>query len=106
MCKVQVDSQRFAGLGDLHDYVGAFGIDEVDAFHAQDHAVFCSRHHLYGLKKRPSSTSCAASAGREHGEAPLAAVLALVLTAVLTILFFFYSAPVYELESQLLTVPP
>jgi multicomponent Na+:H+ antiporter subunit D len=39
--------------------------------------------------------------GEEHGEAPFAAVLALGLTAALTIAFFLYSAPVYELESQL-----
>jgi multicomponent Na+:H+ antiporter subunit D len=36
-----------------------------------------------------------------HGEAPFAAVLALLLTAALTIAFFLYSAPVYELEAQL-----
>ena len=39
--------------------------------------------------------------GKEHGEAPFAAVLALALTAALTIAFFIYSAPAYELESQL-----
>ncbi|MBT8041486.1 MAG: monovalent cation/H+ antiporter subunit D family protein [Xanthomonadales bacterium] len=39
--------------------------------------------------------------GKEHGEAPFAAVLALALTAALTIAFFVYSAPAYELESQL-----
>jgi multicomponent Na+:H+ antiporter subunit D len=40
-------------------------------------------------------------AGKEHGEAPFAAVLALAITAVLTLALFVYSAPVYELESQL-----
>jgi len=39
--------------------------------------------------------------GREHGEAPFAVVLALSLTAALTIGFFLYNAPVYELEAQL-----
>jgi multicomponent Na+:H+ antiporter subunit D len=39
--------------------------------------------------------------GKEHGEAPFAAVLALGLTAVLTLVFFFYNAPAYELEAQL-----
>ncbi len=39
--------------------------------------------------------------GKEHGEAPFAAVLALTITAMLTIAFFMYSAPAYELESQL-----
>ena len=39
--------------------------------------------------------------GKEHGEAPFAAVLALSITAILTIAFFIYSAPAYELESQL-----
>jgi len=41
-------------------------------------------------------------AGREHGEAPFAAVLALVITAALTLGFFLYNAPAIELESQLL----
>ena len=36
-----------------------------------------------------------------HGEAPLAAVLALTITAALTLLFFFFNAPVIELERQL-----
>ena len=40
-------------------------------------------------------------AGKEHGEAPFAAVLALLITAGLTIAFFVYSAPAYELESQI-----
>ncbi len=37
----------------------------------------------------------------EHGEAPVAAVLATTATAALTLLFFFFNAPVLELESQL-----
>ena len=41
-------------------------------------------------------------AGKEHGEAPFAAVLALVITAALTLGFFIYNAPAIELESQLL----
>jgi multicomponent Na+:H+ antiporter subunit D len=41
-------------------------------------------------------------AGKEHGEAPFAAVLALVITAALTLGFFVYNAPAIELESQLL----
>ncbi len=36
----------------------------------------------------------------EHGEAPLAAVLALCLTALLTLAFFLFNGPVIELESQ------
>jgi multicomponent Na+:H+ antiporter subunit D len=36
-----------------------------------------------------------------HGEAPFAAVLALTASAALTIAFFIYSAPAYELEAQL-----
>ena len=40
-------------------------------------------------------------AGKEHGEAPPAVLLALIITALLTIGLFIYSAPVYELESQL-----
>ena len=41
-------------------------------------------------------------AGKEHGEAPFAAVLALAITAALTLGFFIYNAPAIELESQLL----
>jgi multicomponent Na+:H+ antiporter subunit D len=44
--------------------------------------------------------------GKEHGEAPFAAVLALALTAALTIGFFAYNAPAYELESQLVGGQP
>ena len=44
--------------------------------------------------------------GEEHGEAPFAAVLALCLTAALTLVFFFYNAPVYELEAQLVRGQP
>jgi len=40
--------------------------------------------------------------GKDHGEAPLAAVLALSATAVLTILFFLFNGPVIALERQLL----
>ncbi len=38
--------------------------------------------------------------GKDHGEAPWPAVLALVTTATLTILFFAFNAPVVELEAQ------
>lgn len=38
--------------------------------------------------------------GKEHGEAPWPAVLALVTTATLTILFFAFNGPVVELETQ------
>ncbi len=41
---------------------------------------------------------------REHGEAPFAAVLALTITAALTILFFLFNGPVIALEKQLLEV--
>ncbi|MEM1200647.1 MAG: monovalent cation/H+ antiporter subunit D family protein [Pseudomonadota bacterium] len=37
----------------------------------------------------------------DHGEAPLAAVIALTITAALTIGFFFFNGPVLELESQI-----
>lgn len=37
---------------------------------------------------------------KEHGEAPFAAVLALSLTALLTLGFFLFNGPVIELESQ------
>lgn len=37
----------------------------------------------------------------DHGEAPFAAVLALTITAALTLLFFFFNGPVLELEGQL-----
>jgi multicomponent Na+:H+ antiporter subunit D len=38
---------------------------------------------------------------REHGEAPFAAVLALTITALLTLAFFFFNGPVLSLERQL-----
>ncbi len=38
--------------------------------------------------------------GKEHGEAPFLVVLALCLTASLTIAFFLFNGPVIELESQ------
>ena len=40
------------------------------------------------------------SGGKEHGEAPFAAVLALTITAVLTLAFFLFNGPVIDLESQ------
>lgn len=39
--------------------------------------------------------------GKEHGEAPLLAVIALCITALLTLGFFLFNAPVIELESQI-----
>jgi multicomponent Na+:H+ antiporter subunit D len=39
--------------------------------------------------------------GKEHGEAPLLIVVALSLTALLTLGFFFFNGPVLELEKQL-----
>lgn len=41
--------------------------------------------------------------GKDHGEAPFAAVLALTLTAFLTIAFFLFNGPVIDLERQLVT---
>ena len=43
--------------------------------------------------------------GMEHGEAPLAAVLALTTTAFLTLAFFAFNGPLIELESQLVGSP-
>jgi len=40
-------------------------------------------------------------ADKQHGEAPFAAVLALAVTAVLTVAFFFFNQPLIDLESQL-----
>ena len=40
-------------------------------------------------------------AGKEHGEAPFLAVLALTITAFLTLAFFVFNQPLVELESQL-----
>ncbi|MEM6580632.1 MAG: monovalent cation/H+ antiporter subunit D family protein [Pseudomonadota bacterium] len=40
------------------------------------------------------------SGGKDHGEAPFPAVLALTLTAMLTLAFFIFNGPVIELESQ------
>ena len=44
----------------------------------------------------------AAGEGKDHGEAPWPAVLALTFTAALTILFFLFNGPVIALEKQLL----
>ncbi len=41
------------------------------------------------------------SGSKDHGEAPLLVVLALCLTATLTLGFFFFNGPVIELEAQL-----
>ena len=38
---------------------------------------------------------------KAHGEAPLMVVLALSLTALMTLGFFFFNAPVIDLEKQL-----
>jgi multicomponent Na+:H+ antiporter subunit D len=38
--------------------------------------------------------------GKEHGEAPILAVVALCITALLTLAFFLFNGPVIELESQ------
>jgi len=46
----------------------------------------------------------AGAQGKDHGEAPLAAVIALTVTAALTILFFLFNGPVIALEKQLLGV--
>jgi len=43
--------------------------------------------------------------GTEHGEAPFAAVLALTVTAFLTLAFFAFNGPLIELESQLVGSP-
>jgi multicomponent Na+:H+ antiporter subunit D len=40
----------------------------------------------------------------DHGEAPLPAVIALTITAALTILFFLFNGPVLELERQIVEV--
>ena len=41
---------------------------------------------------------------KEHGEAPVAMVIALSITALLALGFFFYNAPVLDLERQLVEV--
>ena len=43
---------------------------------------------------------------KEHGEAPFAAVLALMITAALTLAFFLFNGPVLELEGQLVRAIP
>ena len=45
-------------------------------------------------------------AGKEHGEAPFAAVFALVVAAGLTLAFFLFNGPALELESQLVRGRP
>lgn len=43
---------------------------------------------------------------KAHGEAPFAAVLALCITALLTLAFFLFNGPVIELESQVVRALP
>jgi multicomponent Na+:H+ antiporter subunit D len=57
---------------------------------------------VYAAWFRPETTP----PGKAHGEAPFAAVLALAITAALTLVFFGYSAPAYELEAQLVRGQP
>ena len=42
----------------------------------------------------------------EHGEAPFAAVLALTITAALTLAFFFFNGPLVLLEAQIVQATP
>ena len=44
--------------------------------------------------------------GPDHGEAPWPAVLALTVTAALTILFFLFNAPAIDLERQVVEAQP
>ena len=46
------------------------------------------------------------TANNTHGEAPLLVVLALVITATLTIGFFLFNGPVFDLERQLVGTKP
>ena len=57
---------------------------------------------VYAAWFRPDRTA----PGQTHGEAPFAAVLALVVSAALTLAFFGFSAPAYELEAQLVRGQP
>ena len=45
------------------------------------------------------------SDGPDHGEAPVAAVAALTMTAFLTLAFFLFNGPVIDLERQLAANP-
>lgn len=45
--------------------------------------------------------TCEEEGAKEHGEAPLFVVLAVISTALLTLGFFFFNAPVIDLEGQL-----
>lgn len=47
-----------------------------------------------------------APGGKDHGEAPVPIVLALVTTALATLAFFFFNQPVLDLESQLVGIVP
>ena len=57
---------------------------------------------VYAAWFRPDRTA----PGQTHGEAPFAAVLALVVSAAMTLAFFGFSAPAYELEAQLVRGQP
>jgi multicomponent Na+:H+ antiporter subunit D len=48
------------------------------------------------------ATEDESTSSKPHGEAPFLAVLALTITAALTLGFFFFNGPVLELEQQIM----
>jgi len=83
-----------AGAFEADNYVALFTMIASTALNA---LYFLPIIYLAWFAREPDDA-------REHGEAPFPAVLALTVTAALTLLFFFFNGPVIRLEQQLIEV--
>lgn len=81
-----------AGAFEANNLVAVFTIIASTVLNA---AYFLPILYMAWFEREPAG-------GKEHGEAPFLAVLALCLTAMLTLAFFLFNGPVIELESQVL----
>ncbi len=81
-----------AGAFEADNYVAAMTIIASTALNA---AYFLPIVYMAWFEREPASPP------QSHGEAPWPAVLALAVTAFLTLAFFFFNGPVLELERQI-----
>ncbi|MDG1204427.1 MAG: monovalent cation/H+ antiporter subunit D family protein [Pseudomonadales bacterium] len=79
-------------------YVAIFTIIASTVLNA---AYFLPIVYMAWFEKEDTSINTNTSVIKEHGEAPLLMVLALTITAALTIGFFFFNGTVIELEKQI-----
>ncbi|MEP7706653.1 monovalent cation/H+ antiporter subunit D family protein [Paraglaciecola sp. 25GB23A] len=82
-----------AGAFEANNLVAVFTIIASTVLNA---AYFLPILYMAWFEREPAG-------GKEHGEAPFLAVLALCITAMLTLAFFLFNGPVIELESQVLS---